>query len=70
MDGVISDIYDQFLKYEFENLGIKQDTNSKNFFYKTPPIEHSIDALKEINAKYEPFIVSSAIQFPSSIWGR
>ena len=86
MDGVISDIYSQFIKYEQEDLGITQTTanfigklenevftnhdnyvTSKGFFFDAKPILDSIEVVRQLNDKYDLFIVSSAIQFPNSL---
>lgn len=86
MDGVISDIYAQFVKYEQEDLGITQTAatlngkleneafrnhdnyvTSKGFFFNAPPILDSIEVVRQLNDKYDLFIVSSAIQFPNSL---
>ena len=86
MDGVLSDIYKQFEKYEFEASGTlieRSETlgkteqeaypNSlshvikKGFWRTIPVMPEAVESLKELNEKYEVFIVSSAMEYPNSL---
>ncbi|MGZ5134560.1 MAG: 5' nucleotidase, NT5C type [Flavitalea sp.] len=40
---------------------------SPGFFRHLPVIENSVDVLREINRKYELYIVSAAMEFPNSL---
>jgi 5'(3')-deoxyribonucleotidase len=41
--------------------------NSENFFYSAIPIEGSIEVVRRLNDVYQVYIVSSAMQFPTSL---
>ena len=86
MDGVLANVYEQFLNYEEKEFGFRQPmenlmgkpeaevfknervyVNSKGFFRNAPLMEGSVDTVKELNKKYELFIVSAAMEFPNSL---
>ncbi|MEQ1798840.1 MAG: 5'(3')-deoxyribonucleotidase [Lacibacter sp.] len=86
MDGVLADVYSQFLKMDEEEFGIRQPWKTllgkpesevfkherkyvmtKGFFLNAPVIEGGIAAIKELNDKYDLFIVSAAMEFPLSL---
>lgn len=86
MDGVLADVYSQFLLLEEKEFGARQllkdikgrpedevfknakkYVHSKGFFRNAPVMEGSIDALQELNKKYNLFIVSAAMEFPNSL---
>ena len=46
---------------------IRQKLHEKGFFRDVPVMEHSQEVLKEMNQRYEIFIVSAAVEFPSSL---
>jgi 5'-nucleotidase len=46
---------------------ILQRLQSPGFFRHLPVIEDSIDVLRELNLRYEVFIVSAATEFPNSL---
>ena len=86
MDGVMADVYSQFIAYEEKEFGYRQPIENilgkkekeafKNarqyvfengFFRNAPVMEGSIQAVKQLNEKYELFIVSAAMEFPKSL---
>ena len=86
MDGVLADVYSQFLNYEEQEFGFRQSVENLNgkteaavfknahqylysngFFRTMPLMKDSVDAVKELNKKYELFIVSAAMEFPQSL---
>lgn len=86
MDGVLANVYEQFLNFEEKEFGFRQPmenllgkreadvfknekvyVNSKGFFRTVPLMKGSVDAVKELNKKYELFIVSAAMEFPNSL---
>lgn len=86
MDGVIADVYSQYIAYEEKETGIRQPMSAlmgkkefegirkarfyieqKGFFRNAPMIEGSLPVMKELNKKYELFIVSAAMEFPNSL---
>jgi 5'-nucleotidase len=86
MDGVMADVYSQFVAYEEREFGYRQPIEnmlgkkehdvfknlsaylySKGFFRNAPVMEGSIEAIKTLNKKYELFIVSAAMEFPTSL---
>ncbi len=86
MDGVLADVYSQFLKMEEEEFGIRQPRENllgrpesevfkherkyvatKGFFRNAPVIDGAVAAIKELNDKYDLFIVSAAMEFPLSL---
>lgn len=86
MDGVMADIYSQFIAYDEKEFGYRQPIENmlgkrekdvfKNarqyifengFFRNAPVMEGSIEAVKQLNEKYELFIVSAAMEFPKSL---
>jgi 5'-nucleotidase len=46
---------------------IRQKLHEPGFFRDVPVMEHSQDVLKEMNGRYEIFIVSAAVEFPDSL---
>lgn len=46
---------------------IRERLFSPGFFRHLPVMENSVDVLKEINNRYELFIVSAATEFPNSL---
>ncbi len=46
---------------------VRQQLFEPGFFRHLPVMEHSIDVLKEMNNRYEVFIVSAATEFPNSL---
>ncbi len=46
---------------------VRQQLYEPGFFRNLPVIENSVDVLKEMNKKYEIFIVSAATEFPNSL---
>jgi 5'(3')-deoxyribonucleotidase len=86
MDGVMADIYSQFIAYEEREFGFRQPIENMlgkkenevfrnlrqyiyeaGFFRNAPVMEGSIEAMNELNKKYEVFIVSAAMEFPNSL---
>ena len=86
MDGVMADIYSQFIAYDEKEFGYRQPIENmlgkrekdvfKNarqyifengFFRNAPVMEGCIEAVKQLNEKYELFIVSAAMEFPNSL---
>ena len=86
MDGVMADVYSQFLAYEEKEFGYRQPIEnmlgkkehdvfknlkeyiySNGFFRNAPVMEGSIETIKMLNKKYELFIVSAAMEFPTSL---
>lgn len=86
MDGVMADVYTQFLKMDEEEFGIRQSLQnimgkperevfknerkyvlSKGFFRDAPVMEGSVEAVQQLNEKYDLFIVSAAMEFPNSL---
>lgn len=89
MDGVLADVYSQFLKLEFQETGKQrsfEDTygktedeafpyydkhvRSEGFFGTAPIIDGSVEGLKYLNDKYEVIILSSATEFPKSLYEK
>jgi 5'(3')-deoxyribonucleotidase len=46
---------------------VRQRLNEPGFFRNLPVMKNSADVLKEMNKKYEIFIVSAATEFPNSL---
>ena len=46
---------------------IRQQLYEPGFFCSLPVIDNSFEVLKEMNKKYEIFIVSAAVEFPNSL---
>lgn len=46
---------------------VRQQLYEPGFFRNLPVIENSVEVLKEMNKKYEVFIVSAATEFPNSL---
>ena len=46
---------------------VRERLLSEGFFRNLPVMEDSVDVLKEMNGKYEIFIVSAATEFPNSL---
>jgi len=46
---------------------IRERIGSPGFFRNLPVIEDSIEVLRELNRRYEVFIVSAAMEFPNSL---
>ena len=86
MDGVLADVYQQFISFEERDLGIRKSISEVNgkseteafinahhyvrtegFFRNAPLISGSAEALNLLNAHYELFIVSAAVEFPLSL---
>lgn len=86
MDGVLADVYEQFIAYEFEETGRKilrnetmglaeweafpngkKHVRQKGFFRNVPVVPSAIEIVKQLNERYEVFIVSSAMEFPNSL---
>lgn len=86
MDGVLADVYEQFIRYEFEETGRKivrsetmglpeweafpngkKHVRQKGFFKNAPVVPFAGEVLTQLNKRYEVFIVSSAMEFPSSL---
>ena len=86
MDGVLANVYSQFLDFDEQEFGVRQSLESimgkqeaevfknerhylhtKGFFRNAPLIEGCVDVVKELNKKYELFIVSAAMEFPNSL---
>ena len=86
MDGVLADVYSQFLNFEEREFGFRQPienlmgkpeaavfknerqyVTSKGFFRTVPLMKGSVDAVQELNKKYDLFIVSAAMEFPNSL---
>lgn len=86
MDGVMADIYSQFIAFDEKEFGYRQPLENmlgkkesevfKNarqyiyqngFFRNAPVMEGSVQAVKQLNEKYELFIVSAAMEFPNSL---
>ena len=86
MDGVLANVYSQFLDFEEKEFGIRQPIEnlmgrpeaevfknerkyvlSKGFFRNAPVMEGCLEVMKELNKKYNLFIVSAAMEFPNSL---
>lgn len=86
MDGVMADVYSQFVAYEEREFGYRQPIEnmlgkkehdvfknlsaylySKGLFRNAPVMEGSIETMKMLNKKYELFVVSAAMEFPTSL---
>lgn len=86
MDGVLADVYSQFIAFEEKESGNKLSVESllgkdeyqafKNgrkhvcspgFFRLAPLIDDCVAVVKLLNQQYELFIVSAAMEFPSSL---
>ena len=52
---------------EHHQLMIRERIMGEGFFRHLPVIQDCIDVLKEINLRYEVFIVSAATEFPNSL---
>jgi 5'-nucleotidase len=52
---------------EQHQLLVKERLMSPGFFRRLPVMEDSIDVLREMNKRYEIFIVSAAMEFPESL---
>ncbi|HZE85152.1 MAG TPA: 5'(3')-deoxyribonucleotidase [Puia sp.] len=52
---------------EEHQLLVKERLMSPGFFRRLPVMEDSVDVLKEMNKRYEIFIVSAAMEFPESL---
>lgn len=46
---------------------VRERLMSPGFFRNLPVMEHSVDVLREMNDKYELYIVSAAMEFPHSL---
>lgn len=86
MDGVLADVYSQFILYHEKDCGVRlemdkldglpefeafpngrQHANTRGFFRTVPVVEGSVDVLERLNHRYEVFIVSAALEFPTSL---
>ena len=86
MDGVLADVYSQFIAYHEKDSGIRLEidkldglaefeafphgsrhANTRGFFRTVPLVPGSRDILKRLNEKYEVFVVSAAMEFPTSL---
>lgn len=86
MDGVLADVYSQFISFEEKESGVQVSKESllgkeeylafKNgrkhvclpgFFRLAPIMNDCVEIVKSLNEKYELFIVSAAMEFPSSL---
>ncbi len=89
MDGVLADVYSQFLRLEREETGVslapeslhgkleaeafphyEQHVHSKDFFRMAPVMPGSIEGLRYLNDKYKVVVVSSAMEFPDSLFEK
>jgi len=89
MDGVLADVYSQFLRLEREETGVcltpeslvgkleaesfphyEQQVHSKDFFRTAPVMPGSIEGLRFLNDKYKVVVVSSAMEFPDSLYEK
>jgi len=89
MDGVLADVYAQFIRLEYEKTGIRlnleslygkleaeafpnyeESVRSINFFRNAPRMESSIEGLRYLNNKYDVLVVSSAMEFPGSLFEK
>ncbi|HMC85062.1 MAG TPA: hypothetical protein VKI61_06030 [Chitinophagaceae bacterium] len=52
---------------EVHQATIRQQLFEKGFFRHLPVMENSVEVLKEMNKKYEVYIVSAATEFPNSL---
>lgn len=86
MDGVLADVYSQFIGYHERESGIRLEidrldgltefeafpngrrhVNTKGFFRTVPLVPGSRDVLERLNRQYEVFVVSAALEFPTSL---
>jgi 5'-nucleotidase len=86
MDGVLANVYSQFITMHAEEFGkvltLEEITgrpegvvfpnaltyvNSPGFFRNAPVLEDSQEVLQKTNDHYKIFIVSAAMEFPSSL---
>ena len=86
MDGVLADVYSQFLKMHLEEHGteltwadvegvpereaipnILKYVNTEGFFRTAPLMSGCQDFIKQLNEKYDLYIVSAAMEFPLSL---
>lgn len=86
MDGVLADVYKQFIAYHEKDTGVRLEieqlkglpefkafphghrhANTRGFFRTVPVVPGSREVLEQLNQQYEIFIVSAAMEFPSSL---
>jgi 5'(3')-deoxyribonucleotidase len=86
MDGVLADVYRQFIAYHEKDSGIRLEinqldgllefeafpngyrhANTKGFFRTVPLVPGSREVLERLNQRYEIFVVSAALEFPTSL---
>jgi 5'(3')-deoxyribonucleotidase len=86
MDGVLADVYHQFLDRDERDFGrrktwddiagkseqeafplAKEYVHTPGFFSTAPVVDGSPEVVKELNKKYELYIVSAATEFPQSL---
>ena len=86
MDGVLADVYSQFIRYHERESGIRLEidrldglaefeafpngyrhVHTKGFFRTVPLVPGSRDVLEKLNRQYEVFVVSAALEFPTSL---
>ena len=89
MDGVLADVYSQFLRLEREETGVhlppaslrgkleaeafphyEKHVHSKDFFRTAPVMSGSVEGLRYLNEKYKVVVVSSAMEFPDSLFEK